>query len=321
MTPPGFFFTRTPEKSLVVLRSGSKWRKMVIGLKTMYSMMWRKGDHYRAEVGRAGDGARPLKARDTGRGMRSRVEVYRRPPEGSEGCVCGISPQAEGVRTQSRRHLNVVKVETGRGKGAKRLAGPKLRIDRGGMGGGGVIDFKETTDWEDDVEGYWDDDTTFNQNRKKIFHYCLMAYKKKGDTGKRGTGSTKYPYFALWNSKIDDSTEMAHVFLHELGHNLLGRNYDETSVLNAGKDINELPDNALASHLTAGKKHEYDDGAYWRWAHCPHSNCLMQSGSSGLDFCDDCWNAMYLRGCFRFEEDPTTHYRSEAWWGEEGVDY
>jgi len=115
---------------------GSKRRKMVIGLKTMLEAMCGKGDPYRAEVGRAGDGARPPKARDTGRGMRSRVEVYRRPPERGEGCVCGISPQAEGVRTQSRRHLSKAKVETGRGKGAKRLAGPKLRIDRGGMGGG-----------------------------------------------------------------------------------------------------------------------------------------------------------------------------------------
>jgi len=136
MTLPRFFFTRTPEKSPDGDVFGSKRRKMVIGLKTMLEAMCGKGDPYRAEVGRAGDGARPPKARDTGRGMRSRVEVYRRPPERGEGCVCGISPQAEGVRTQSRRHLSKAKVETGRGKGAKRLAGPKLRIDRGGMGGG-----------------------------------------------------------------------------------------------------------------------------------------------------------------------------------------
>ena len=95
---------------------------------------------YRAEEGQRGDGRWPPQARDTGRGMRSRVEVYWRPPEGAKrpkGCVCGISPEAKGVRTQSRRHLNTVKVETGRGQGAERPARPKLRIDRGGMGGGG----------------------------------------------------------------------------------------------------------------------------------------------------------------------------------------
>ena len=54
-----------------------------------------------------------------GREMRIRAEVLWRPPErleGAKGCACGIEPKAKGVRAQSRRHLNTVKVETGRGK-------------------------------------------------------------------------------------------------------------------------------------------------------------------------------------------------------------
>ena len=147
---------------------------------------------YRAEVGRAGDGARPPKARDTGRGMRSRVEVYRRPPEHSEGCVCGISPEAEGVRTQSRRHLNAVKVETGRGKGAKRLA-VKLHIDDGCLGGGGNINKLSVTspfaenwytydDWRTNLaakdfyaQSYYKDYFQSNPNRENVFTYCLMV--------------------------------------------------------------------------------------------------------------------------------------------------
>ena len=90
----------------------------------------------RAEDGERGDGREPPQARN-GRGMHSMVDSLKpRPPERSEGCVCGIEPKAKGVRTQSRRHLSKAKVETGRGKGAERpVVIRKLHIDRGGMGG------------------------------------------------------------------------------------------------------------------------------------------------------------------------------------------
>ena len=122
---------------------------------------------YRAEEGEQGDGMWPVdkfapnlstqmrtegakrlfasrpQARN-GRGMRIRAEVSWRPPEGAKrlkGCVCGISPQAKEVRTQSRRHLNTVKVETGRGKRDRhgRAATPQVNIASHGFAGSFIL--------------------------------------------------------------------------------------------------------------------------------------------------------------------------------------
>jgi len=185
---------------------------------------------YRAEEGQRGDGRWPPQARDTGRGMRSRVEGNRRPPERSEGCVCGISPQAEGVRTQSRRHLNAVKVETGRGKGAKRLAGPKLHIDRGGMGGGGSLGFSHKyTDYTTDFQGWR---TTYfrneNPNRVGKFHWCLIGRYSDNEEGpfgeiersNLGWAEQDSDSFFLAGDKLYDPVDLAKTFMHELGHNL-----------------------------------------------------------------------------------------------------
>ena len=185
---------------------------------------------YRAEDGQRGDGRWPPQARDTGRGMRSRVEVYRRPPEQSEGCVCGISPEAEGVRTQSRRHLNAVKVETGRGKGAKRLAGPRLHIDDGclGEGEGGLTEVTRITFGQDDpahpdYPDFYDDYKNgghFDSNRKDIFHYvifCDECWARKGtdpfNSNRAGRGNRPGDDFVVCSSNSD------YTFMHELGHN------------------------------------------------------------------------------------------------------
>ena len=183
----------------------------------MYSTMCMtgKGDSYRAEDGQRGDGRWPPQARDTGRGMRSRVEVYRRPPDGAKrrrGALAEFRRRRKGCECDgvgSRRE------ETPRGKGAKRLAGPKLRIDRGGMGGGGEvspyrekivfdiethIEDKSVFDfWDykwgegggergiqkydpiqkcDYIDHYIEYGTTqhyFTKERWQIFHYCIFA--------------------------------------------------------------------------------------------------------------------------------------------------
>jgi len=206
---------------------------------------------YRAEEGQRGAGRWPPQARDTGRGMRSRVEGNRRPPERSEGCVCGIEPQVQGVRTQSRRHLNAVKVETGRGKGAKRLAGPKLRIDRGGMGGGdidgdgytgddgggGSIPYYKYIDWTHgigDKDHVGMDDELYRNfittQRKEVFHYCVIGNKIYNTFSKDyplGNADIMKAGFPRWGCKIaiaggdiSGPIQMAKVFMHELGHSI-----------------------------------------------------------------------------------------------------
>jgi len=153
---------------------------------------------YRAEDGERGDGREPPEARDTGRGMCSRVEFLKpRPPEGvkrPKGCVCGIWPQAKGVRTQSRRHLNAVKVETGRGQEAKRpVVIQKLHIDDGCLGGGGNVpmqttyyihtsnqgvdsEYNDYLDYRFGLDHSKNTDTgSFSNNRQGIFHYSLLT--------------------------------------------------------------------------------------------------------------------------------------------------
>ena len=99
--------------------------------------MMGKGDSYRAEVGRAGDGARPPKARDTGRGMRSRVEVYRRPPDGAKRRRVALAEFGRGPKGCECDGVGTRRVETPRGKGAKRpVVIRKLHIDDGCLGGG-----------------------------------------------------------------------------------------------------------------------------------------------------------------------------------------
>jgi len=100
--------------------------------------MMGKGDSYRAEVGRAGDGARPPKARDTGRGMRSRADSLKpRPPDGAKRrrvALAELSRRRKGCECDG---VGTRRVETPRGKGAKRpVVIRKLHIDDGCLGGG-----------------------------------------------------------------------------------------------------------------------------------------------------------------------------------------
>ena len=235
---------------------------MVKGLKTMYSTMCMtgKGDSYRAEDGQRGDGRWPPQARDTGRGMRSRVEVYWRPPEGAKlpkGCVCGIWPKAKGVRTQSRRHLNAVKVETGRGKGAKRPARPKLRIDRGGMGGGeGNIPYTSSevpSNYKDTLRA---DPAFFNPERDDIFYYCAIVKAVEGGFGGWGGGNS------IELTYTSDNDVFKRKFMHELGEMMLIQYPTPTWF-------------------------EIDPNGY---QHCSRTSCVFHYDYSGDTFCSDCWS-------------------------------
>jgi len=239
---------------------------------------------YRAEEGERGGGREPPQARNGWR-VRSEVVVYWRPPEGAKrpkGCVCGISPEAKGVRTQSRRHLNAVKVETGRGQGAERPARPKLRIDRGGMGGGGSInDHTEKMSFSDIKSNYRNNNAFFSSNRHNIFHYCFFADKDETGGG-GGVGQFFGDTFCVYRGNID-SDKVAHVFIHELGHNLLGQN-DPTGV---AWDHNPLADHFDSDENGDGKYEHLEDGTYAMVDFIPDN--------PKNNYCTKSWNAMDLK--------------------------
>ena len=240
---------------------------------------------YRAEEGERGDGREPPQARNGWR-VRSEAVVYWRPPEGAKrpkGCVCGISPEAEGVRTQSRRHLNAVKVKTGRGKGAERPARCKLHIDRGGMGGGGSIssskkdlsfyDREGDKTWPyDDYGEFYSDPNYFSTARNGIFHYCIYAKSVYDPSdGSKGEGIA-YPSddrLLIGKGEIDSVTREATCFMHELGHNILG-------ILDA------------SHHSTAS-------GDKYKTYHCNQDKCTMDwqgvdnDGDNVVGYCSYCW--------------------------------
>jgi len=239
-----------------------------------------KGDLYRAEVGRVGDGVRPPKARDTGRGMRSRVEVYRRPPDGAKrrrGALAEFRQRRKGCECDgvgSRRE------ETPRGKGAKRLAGPKLRIDRGGMGGGNVIDYDEKFDWTEDWDDYYNNRgvTGFTPERHGIFHYCVFAHLNEDkDTSTGGQGSCfpdywTYPnMFVIYDAANHGSGGKSDSFMHELGHNIFGR---------------------------IDSSHWYGSTGYDR-THCKHSSCTMYPSGAKTNYCSECWNELVTEGIWK----------------------
>jgi len=230
---------------------------------------------YRAEDGEQGDGCEPPQARNGWR-VRSEAEVNRRPPERSEGCVCGISPQAEGVRTQSRRHLSGAKVETGRGKGAKRLAGPKLRIDRGGMGGGESIDYDSKMSYSDIDDIYANDFLLLPDgspsNRQGIFYHCIYSNLNGGGNDEVGgeayiTGDNFVIYDGCWYA---DAQTRPRDFMHELGH-CLGLDHTPhtypsgTVPSNANTCMNEDKRETVAYHSYEWMSLDYSRN-HWDWA-------------------------------------------------------
>jgi len=93
-----------------------------------------------------------------------------------------------------------------------------LHIDDGCMGGGSKVVDNGDTKWDaDSVYHWWRWD--MSNNRKPLFHYCLVVpdvydfHRNHDATGMAIMGGRKFCVQA-------DSSNVAHVFMHELGHNL-----------------------------------------------------------------------------------------------------
>ena len=159
----------------------------------------------------------------------------------------------------------------------------KLHIDAGSMGGGGPITHKDpvtgsTDELSSDGEE-WLYDHEFANERNDIFHYCIICHHIKG-TESRGHGESPGDEFTLAGARISGTDAWCHVFIHELGHNILGT-------------IN-------ADHRSAHN----DD-------HCSHEDCVMFEGvtwwswpnptrswDSEWNLCSDCWKEVDLAQSF-----------------------
>lgn len=160
------------------------------------------------------------------------------------------------------------------------------------MGGGGDIDNHESkiNDWRWATnKGYFD-----HQNQK--FHYCLLAHYSVNQPDwyefwegyPLGVGESPGNMFCLFDENIDSSNYQAHVFMHELGHNLIGV-YDP--------DGNYFGHNNEADHLIDT---DSEDNLK---EHCTDSNCALQINldpweNKPKDYCSDCWDALKLDWCF-----------------------
>ncbi len=159
-----------------------------------------------------------------------------------------------------------------------------LHIDDDLMGGGGNINDHE--DKIDDADwginnGYFD-----HQNQK--FHYCLFAHldKDNPDSG-LGTADTPGDKLCLFDENIESASEQAHVFMHELGHNII-------SLYDPQKSYSEH--NPDADHLI-----DTDSDRYYE--HCDNE-CVFQTRLSSsereniMNFCGECWDAIKLSYSF-----------------------
>jgi hypothetical protein len=120
----------------------------------------------------------------------------------------------------------------------------------------------------------------FTPERIKFFHYSVFAH----DSDESGIINTKNGYgvyagnkFVIYNNNIGNTKEEVHVFMHELGHNLLGVN-----------DPNENDHNSKANHLDINGHHD-------------NSDCIMKGKYSIFslreNYCYKCWMASRLDWC------------------------
>ena len=151
--------------------------------------------------------------------------------------------------------------------------------DDGKMGGGGELD-----DYEEKIRNSnWGlDRGYFYHQEKPGFHYSLLAYRHEEDSfldQKRGNAPSPGRRFAIYTKRTSGTDWQVHTFLHEIGHNLIGRYYVDN------------PDhprhNPLANHFV------YQDDRDYR-VHCGCDDCALRQGSRSprSDFCGNCWGAM-----------------------------
>jgi len=201
-----------------------------------------------------------------------------------------------------------VKVETGRGKGAKRLAGPKLRIDRGGMGGGELVPYNDALDLSDKDsrsirwgEGWhwledryeWDDfplaeivygnNPHFLMERWHIFHYCIFACNRPDcEESCIGKGEEPGDEFIIYKAYLDSCEEEAHVFMHEIGHNFYLEHCDNHCAMEeSGGPLNycsscwnKISENGLSDHIGLQwiSRHEFIDRDGKKWTNSGYIN-------------------------------------------------
>ncbi|MEW5937437.1 MAG: hypothetical protein AB1665_06440, partial [Candidatus Thermoplasmatota archaeon] len=151
-----------------------------------------------------------------------------------------------------------------------------LHIDNGWMGGGTVTNedpwwiwFSGTGDPNtlDTVEEF--KDVYFTPSRDGIFHWCLMAiYEHDGPTviGRSEAGGST---FVVYHGTLQllgkaDSQHVASAFMHELGHNILGK--------------------LDASHQS--------DDSY----HCKNDCAMQDAPGNRVYYCSECWNELFRDG-------------------------
>ena len=85
------------------------------------------------------EGGRRAKALSLPGGMRSRVEVYRRPPDGAKRRRVALAEFGQRPKGCECDGVGSRREETPRGKGAKRLAGPQINIASHGLPGSFIL--------------------------------------------------------------------------------------------------------------------------------------------------------------------------------------
>lgn len=85
------------------------------------------------------------------------------------------------------------------------------------------VPHKDNFNWPDDWDTYYND--YFTSNRKGVFRYCVMTHRDgSGSWFTYGQGESPGDMFVLYDANIwfDKDNNQASVFMHELGHNILG---------------------------------------------------------------------------------------------------
>ena len=172
-----------------------------------------------------------------------------------------------------------------------------LHIDRGGMGGGGKLDFVGKIS-KDEADAYADGDGGTNNregfttgenanfngygDREGIFFYCLIAHDTSESVnptsgpiyykGQEAWSSPSSNYLVIFNNRIDHDDQFHWLFIHEFGHQLI----------------------LTIDDGTGGTVDHRSNANSW---HCNNPNCCMYEKDSGggrdeskKNFCDDCWH-------------------------------
>lgn len=179
-----------------------------------------------------------------------------------------------------------------------------LHIDDGSMGGGGpvphhknLVDLTHHGVYHDFNDLYDYQYFYFNFIMKReIFHYCLIAHKHgdyvegKDKYYEMDTGGETYlgyhPNFILFGASDRFEKYSAHVFMHELGHNLLGDKSDATKCGDEYLDNQgHHDDKKCAMHFSGGKAYDYCQRC---WCELDLANSLKGSyWVVGIDFPPD----------------------------------